>query len=188
MCVGPIASGVAATGGAVTNIIGQNDARQLAKGTQNQQALAVQEQIASNDQRATADYLQSVSDENAKMTQEHQANAEQFNDNAKAQRAGDADANVAAAEGNVAGHNLDEIHNDYQMQTDFANGRIATNQQWADYQHTRNDQGYANTLVNRENSIQPYQMQVQNPVDYFGPVFSAAGQISNTMMGAGIGK
>lgn len=182
MCVGPIVSAAANTGSAVTNIIGQNDARQLAKGTENQKRLAVDEQIASNDQRATADYLQSVSDENAKMTQEHQSNAEKFNDNAKQQRASDADANVAAAEGNVAGHSLDAIHSDYQQQVDFANGRMATNQQWADYQHTRNDQGYANVLVNRENSIQPYQMKVQNPVDYYGPIFGAVGNTAQAFM------
>ncbi len=178
MCL-PVVAAVAAAG-AVTNIIGQNTARQAAKGAENQKRLAVEEQIASNNKRATADYLQSTSDENQKMTQEHQSNAEKFNDNSMKLRAAGADANVAAAEGNVAGHNLDAIHSDYQMQTDKANGRISTNQQWADYQHTRNDQGYANTLANREASIQPYQMKTQAPVDYFGPIFGAAGNIAGS--------
>ncbi len=176
MCL-PVVAAVAAAG-AVSNIIGQNTSRQLAKGVENQKRLAVEEQIAANQKRATSDYVQSVSDENLKMTQEHQSNAEKFNDNATKQRAGDADANVAAAEGNVAGHNLDAVHSDYQMQTDKANGRISTGQQWADYQHTRNDQGYAKTYENRATSIQPYQQHIQAPVDYFGPIFGAAGNVA----------
>lgn len=177
-------AGLLSAGSAVTSIIGQNTNRQLQKGTENQRFLARQDQIAENQKRATADYLAQVSDENLKMTQEHQSNAEQFNDNTKTQRRGDADAEVAAAEGNVAGHNLDAIHNDYQMQTDFVNGRIATNQQWADYQHTRNDQGYANAYYNRATSIQPYQKAVQPPVDYFGPIFGAAGNTTRTGLDA----
>lgn len=179
-----VASAGLAGGGAVSSIIGQNTSRQMAKGTQNQLFLARQQQIAENQRRATADYIQQTSDENLKMTQEHQSLAEQKNDNTKTQRRGDAEANVAAAEGNVAGHNLAEIHSDYQQQTDFINSRLEANQQWADYQHTRDDQAYLDQYLNRATSIQPYQEQVQAPVDYFGPVFGAMGQTASAGMQA----
>lgn len=173
-----------ADAGAVVTIIGDNTNRQLQKGQENQKRLAVNDQIAENRRRATADYVAQTSDENLKMTQEHQANAEKFNDNTKTLVKANSDADVAAAEGNVAGHNLDAIHSDYALQNDLANGRIATNQQWADYQHTRNDVGYEKTYENRSMSIQPYQMAVQKPVDYFGPVFKALDSDSKTAMAA----
>lgn len=168
-----------AVAGATTKIIGDKQANDTGKQTEKMASLVRNNQIDENRRRATADYLQSTSDENAKMGQEHQSLAEKKNDNTQTLRAANASAEVAAAEGNVAGHNLDAIHSDYQHQLDVTNGRLSTNQEWADYQHTRNNQGQVNVFSNRAASIQPYQEAVQKPVDYFGPIFGAGAQAGN---------
>ncbi len=166
--------GVAAVSGGL-QYIGANNHRQLLKGTENQKEIARQEQIDSNNVRANAAYLAQVTSETVKQDQEHQSDAERTNDNTKRLTAASSTADVAAAEGNVAGNNLDSIKSDYQMQTDIANGRLATNQQWVDYAHTRNDIGFGVTLQDRESAIQPYQKQVFAPADPFGAIFRTAG-------------
>ncbi|MCW5797205.1 MAG: hypothetical protein KIT40_01785 [Nitrospira sp.] len=167
--------GVAAMG-AGASIYGQQQQHEAAQAVEDQKAAAVDEQIVETRKRATADFLAKVQDEQLAQAQEQQALAEKENDLAKAERSGRATATVAAAESGVAGQTLADIQNDYRLQMDQAAVRLGVNQENQDYQHKRNIEAFTTEYYNRANAVKPYQKAPVKPVDYFGPIFSAASQ------------
>lgn len=167
---------ILAGAGAGASIFGQQQQHEAAQAVEDQKAAAVDEQIVETRKRATADFLAKVQDEQLAQAQEQQALVEKEYDLAKAERSGRATATVAAAESGVAGQTLADIQNDYRLQMDQAAVRLGVNQENQDYQHTRNIQAYTTEYYNRSSAVKPYQKNPVKPVDYFGPIFSAASQ------------
>ncbi len=167
--------GVAAMG-AGASIFGQQQQHEAAQAVEDQKASAVDEQIVETRKRATADFLAKVEDEMLQQSQEKQALAEKENDLAKAERSGRATATVSAAESGVAGQTLADIQAQYRWEMDQAAVRLGVNQENANYQHTRNIQAFTTEYYNRSSAVKPYQKNPIKPVDYFGPIFSAASQ------------
>lgn len=174
-----------AVAGAGASIYGQTQQHEAAQQVEDQKAEAVNEQITETRKRATADYLATVQDEQLAQAQEHQALVEKKVDLAKAERSGRATATVAAAESGVAGQTLLDIQNDYRLQMDQTAARLGVNQDNQDYQHKRNIDAAGTVYTNRADSIKPYQKNPVKPVDYFGPIFSAAGQGLNAGVATG---
>lgn len=184
--LGVVAVGMAA-GGGVSSIIGQNDARQLAKGEENMKKNAVDDQIIQNRQRATTDYLAQVKQEELKQDQEHMALA-QKNQDVTAQATGaSSTATASAAERGVGGRSVAEIVQSYNMQATQEIGRNRLNQQFADNQHSFQIGADERQYEQRAASIQPYVPKPQAPVDYFGPIFGIgkAAATAGMSMGAG---
>lgn len=178
----------ASAGGGISSIIGQNTSRQLSKGQQERQRLAVEDQIVQNRRRATDDYLRQVSGEHLRQRQEEEAAVEKSHDIAQGAKQATATATASAAERGVSGRSVEQIVADYGMQEDKEIGRIRTNQQWQNQQHRDNLAGYRSQFDQRVASIQPYVPAVQAPVDYFGPAFGILGSAARTGLTAQWGK
>ncbi len=170
-----IGMGVMAAAGAATTIMAQEGQKSAASQVQDQNAKNVDDQITENRRRATQDYLMAVQDEQMAQSQEVQALAEKKVDLNRDERHRAAQATVAAAESGVAGQSLAAIQADYRFQMDSAAAKLGVNQDNANYQHSRNIDAYGVQYKNRATSVQPYQRQPVKPVDYFGPIFGAAG-------------
>lgn len=171
-----ITMGVMAAGAAVTSIVGANNARQAAKGTEENRRKSVESQIAENRRRATADYIQTVRDEQLTQRQEEDSVTQKIQDQSFTERAAASTAKVSAAERGVSGQSLALIDADYRYQTDVASSRLQLNQDQANYQHKRNIQNAGAEYNNRASSLTPYIPKPQAPVDYLGPIFQAGGQ------------
>ncbi len=178
----------ASAGGGISSIIGQNTSRQLAKGQQERQRLAVEDQIVQNRRRATDDYLRQVSGEQLRQRQEEEAAVEKSHDIAQGAKQASSTSIASAAERGVSGRTVDQIVSDYQFQEDKEIGRIRTNQQFQNQQHRENLAAYKTQFDQRVSAIQPYVPAVQAPVDYFSPVFGLVGQAAKTGMTAQWGK
>ena len=177
-----------AVAGAGASIMGQTQQHSAANQVESQKAAAVNEQITENRRRATEDYIVSVRDEQLVQSQEMQSLAEKKNDLSKKERHAMGSVRVAAAESGVAGNSLAAIENDYRMQMDQAAGRLGINQDNANYAHSRNIEAMGVQYRNRSTAVQPYQKQPVKPVDYFGPIFGAAGAGMNAGVATGAFK
>lgn len=171
-----IASMAIAGAGAGASILGQQSQNSAAKQVEKQKENAVERQISENRRRASEEYVQSVMDEQLQQRQENEALVEQNIDLARTERDAVAKSNVAAGESGVAGQSLAAIQNDYRFQMDQAAGRLGISQAWRDHQHSRNIDAAGRTYENRVASVQPYAQQPVKPIDWYGPIFSAAGQ------------
>lgn len=161
--------------GAGASIAGQTQQNSAARAVERQKSEAVNDQITENRRRATADFIAKVQDEQLQQAQEEQALEEKELDLSNRERHAVAQTNVAASESGVVGQSLAAIQNDYRLQMDQAAARLGINQDQANYQHKRNIQAYGQEYQNRATAVQPYQQQPVKPVDYFGPIFGAAG-------------
>lgn len=182
-----VAMGASVAGG-VTNIIGQNTNRQMAKGVENQKRLAQEDAITLNRQRATEDYLRQVHGERLQEAQQHEAVNEKSGDITRQADATAATAVASAAERGVGGRSITQIVNDYHFQSGLEINRIRTNQSWNDTQHEANIAGYRDQRAQRIADMKPYMMQPQAPVDYFGPIFGIAKSGGQIAMAGGFGK
>lgn len=175
-----IALGVMAVGGAATSIIGQNTARQAAKGQENQKRIAQEDLMKENKRRATYDYLLQSRQENLKQAQEQMALGVKVQDvnNKTGETIGTA--RSSAAERGIAGSTLEQIIEDYHFQQDAQTGQLRANQGMADVQHAESVRSYGEGYSRDVADVRPYQMKVQPPVDYFGPIFGAGQSIAGT--------
>lgn len=180
--------GVMAAAGAVTSIVGQNSARQQAKGQENAMKNAQDDVIIENRKRATHDYLREVRLEQLQQVQEESSLTNQSQDVAKQAAGAKGEAVASAAERGVSGRSLDTILSDYEFQQNQEVGRLRVNQEMKNAQHGENIAASKDQFDYRVSSVKPYVPRVQAPVDYFGPIFSAAGQTAQTGMTMGAFK
>lgn len=157
--------------GAATSMIAANNARKVAKGNENAQKNAVDDQIIENRKRATNDYLREVRLEQLQSAQENEALAEKSSDMSRNTLEAKGTAVASAAERGVAGNSLDMILADFDFQQNNEVGRLRINQQMKDQQHQENAGGYADQFSARVTAVKPYVPRTQAPVDYFTPVF-----------------
>jgi hypothetical protein len=175
----------AMAGGAITNIIGQNNARQVAKGNEAAKKNATDDQIMENRRRATHDYLRDVRLENLQATQETEAMNEKANDAAHVTADAKGTAVASAAERGVAGNSLDSILNDFDFQQNQEVGRLRVNQAMKDQQHQENIAASGDEFSARASAIQPYIPRIQPPVDYFTPIFGLGAGLAGGTKGLG---
>lgn len=178
----------ASLAGAGMSIAGQNTARQMAKGQEEQKRLAQEQAILENRSRATKDYLRQVRLENTQARQETIAMREEGQDVRNQALAASGTAVASAAERGVAGRSLDMILSDYEFQQNKEIGRMRMNQTMKDQQHTENIGGFQDQFEYRVTAMKPYVPRPQAPVDYFGPIFGAVSQIGGATMGSGLLK
>lgn len=183
-----IALGAMAGAGAISSIVGQNSARQLAKGEENQRKNAQDDLIIENRKRATHDYLRQVRLEQLSQSQEEQSLAEQGGDILKQTNAAKGQAMASAAERGVSGNNVDMILSDYEYQQNQEVGRLRINQSQKNMQHTEAMGEDRDNYDYNVAAVKPYVPRPQAPVDYFGPIFGALGTTVSGGIGAGIGK
>lgn len=173
-----IAAGTMMAAGAATSMIAANNARQVAKGNENANKNAVDDQIIENRKRATHDYLRDVRLEELQSAQENEALREKSGDIAKQTLQDKGIAMASAAERGVSGQSLDIILADFDFQQNQEVGRLRINQQMKDQQHKENAGGYADQFSARVTAVKPYVPRTQAPVDYFTPVFGLAGGLA----------
>lgn len=174
-----IVAGTMMAAGAVSSIVAQNNARQVAKGNENAMKNAVDDQIIENRKRATNDYLRDVRLEELQSDQENRAVMEKSGDIARNTLEAKGTTVASAAERGVAGRSLDTILANFDFQQEQEIGRLRINQEMKDQQHVENAGSYADQFTARVTAVKPYIPRTQPPVDYFTPVFGMAGGLMN---------
>jgi len=181
-----IVAGTMMAAGAVSSIIGQNNARQVAKGNENAMKNAQDDLIIENRRRATHDYLRDVRLEETQSAQENMAVQEKSGDIARTTLDAKGTAMASSAERGIAGgRSLDTILADFDFQQNQEVGRLRINQEMKDQQHTENAGGYADEFAARVTAVKPYIPRTQPPVDFFSPIFGLAGGMMGATKGLG---
>jgi hypothetical protein len=175
-----IAMATVAGAQATASIVGQNTARQAAKGAENQKRIAQDDLIMENRKRATKDYLREVRLDQLQQAQEMEALGEKSLDISHQAESAKGTAMASAAERGVAGRGLETILSDYDFQQNQEVGRLRINQLQENRQHGENLEAYKDQFTQRYDAVKPYIPRQQPPVDYFGPIF---GGISSTLSG-----
>ena len=184
-----ITMGVMAVAGAAASIKGQRDAKKSGKSVEEARRIEQENMITETRRRATDDYLVETRLEREQQSQEEAAVAMKGADVMKETRRSVATGTASAAERGVAGRTIDDISRDYDFMANEETGRLKYNQTLANRQHDEVIAGYGKQFSNRVADARPYIKKPIAPVDYFGPIFQAGGQLAgNAGVQKGIGN
>jgi hypothetical protein len=181
--LGPWGAAAGAVGGATMGIIGGQQANAAAKATEEARRIEQENMIQETRRRATSDYLDQTRMEREQQAQEEAAVAVKGMDIQKETNRSIATGTASAAERGVAGRTIDQINADYEFMANEETGRIKQNQAAANRQHAEVIRGLGTQFENRVADARPYVKRAVAPVDYFSPVFAAAGQLGQLKMG-----
>ena len=186
---GPWGAAVGAVGGAALGIMGQQAANKSAKSVEEARRLEQENVITENRRRATDDYLTQTRMERDQQSQEEAAVAMKGRDIERETRRSVATGTASAAERGVAGRTIDDIAADFEFMSNEETGRLKYNQSLSNQQHTEQIRGFGTQFTQRVTDARPYQVKPIAPVDYFGPIFGAAGQLAqNPGVQKGVGS
>lgn len=177
--------GVMAVAGAATTIMGDKASKKSAKSVEEAKRIEQENMITENRRRATDDYLTQTRLEQDQQSQEESAVALKSNDVMRETIRATSTSTASAAERGVAGRTINDIAADYDFQANEETGRLKYNQSLSNRQHGETIAGYGKQFSNRVADVRPYVERPIAPVDYFGPIFAAGGQIAGN---AGVGK
>ena len=181
--LGPWGAAAGAVGGAAMGIMGSSAANKNAKAVEEARRIEQENMIQETRRRATGDYLDQTRMEREQQAQEEAAVAVKGMDITKETNRSVATGTASAAERGVAGRTIDAINADYEFMANEETGRIKANQAAANRQHDEVIRGMGTQFENRVADVRPYVKKAVAPVDYFGPVFAAAGQLGQLKMG-----
>lgn len=170
---------------AAASIAAQSKQRSAMNTMEDRKAAAQNDLIAENRRRSTQDYIKQVEAEQLQQRQQEESVAEKGYDIARQTAKTKAVATASAAERNVAGRTISQIVNDYDFQANMEIGRLKENQKLANIQHGQRISGFGTEFENRASSVKPYVKTPAPSVDYFGPIFGAAGKMTNYAVATG---
>jgi len=175
-----VGMGVMAIAGAASSIMAQQQAASAGDATEEARRIEQDNVIEENRRRASEDYLNTVRLTQTRQEEEHSAVVQKVSDVRQQQAHSVATAGASAAERGVTGRTVDQIMSDYAFMASEEAGRLHENQSRADRQHGETIRAAQTEFNVRSTSIRPYVKQMQKPVDYFSPIFQAAGQTMGT--------
>lgn len=180
ICYPLVIMGAMAAASAAAQIAAQQQAQAQGAAAEDAQRIESENAIEINRRRATGDYLTQTRLEETARMQEEESLAEKSSDVFRQANKTKGTGAASAAERGIAGRTVDQIAQEYDFAANLETGRLRENQKLANAQHNENIAANGTEYTNRVTSIQPYNMQPQKPVDYFGPVFGAASQLVQT--------